>query len=72
MERRRTLDERKRLILIYLLAALVLSFFGTFTAVLLVQPGWFLGVIIVIGLPIAVTTSMVTHLNQSIDRTEGD
>ncbi len=65
---RRSMDEgSRRLILLHLLAAAVVSFLGTFTLVLVLEPSRFFLVVIMVGLPVIVTTTAVKSLVASLD-----
>jgi len=60
-------NRRGRLILLYFVIATVVSVIGTFLAVYTLRPSEFWTMVIAIGLPIAVTGSMVTHLTMALD-----
>jgi hypothetical protein len=50
-----------------MLAAAVISFLGTFTLVFVLEPSPFLVVVIMVGVPMMVTTTAVKSLVASID-----
>jgi hypothetical protein len=63
-------NRRERLILVHLVLTLVISFFGTFLVFRWLEPSRFMGILITVGLPVAVTGGMVTLLTQALDDAE--
>lgn len=63
---------RERIILVHLVLTLVISFFGTFLVFSWLEPSRSMGILITVGLPVAVTGGMVTLLTQVLDDAGGD
>jgi hypothetical protein len=69
--RRRVLDKRgNRLILVHWLGAAIVSFLATFTIVYVLEPEGFMLLLVTTIVPVAITSSFITHLVKSLDDAE--
>ncbi|UCC92197.1 MAG: hypothetical protein JSW25_05850 [Thermoplasmata archaeon] len=63
---------RGRLMFLHFVGAMVCSAIGSFLIFYWLEPQFFLGVLIVVGVPVGVTGSFITHLTLSLDDLEDD
>ncbi len=63
-------QERRRIVLVHLIAVLILSFLGTFTLAYVLEPSRFWLAVIVVAVPVVVSTSAVKNLVMALDMAE--
>ncbi|NIP37389.1 MAG: hypothetical protein GWN39_20745 [Thermoplasmata archaeon] len=64
------MPDSRRIVLVHLIAVLVLSFLGTFTLAYVLEPSRFWLAVIVVAVPVVISTSAMKNLVMALDVAE--